>query len=59
MECMTCGRVAPADRETGYDADDQCAACAAAEAMDDPDWWAGQAEDEQFEAYREREVFGE
>jgi hypothetical protein len=59
MECMTCRRVAPADRETGYDADDQCRACRDADEQADPDWWAGQAEDEQFEAWREREVFGE
>jgi predicted amidophosphoribosyltransferase len=27
MTCMDCGRWTPADRETGYDADDLCAAC--------------------------------
>ncbi len=59
MECITCGRVSPADRETGYDADDQCLACRDAEDQADAEWWAGQAEDEQFEAWREREVFGE
>ena len=28
MECKYCGRFAPADIETGYDADDVCPDCA-------------------------------
>jgi hypothetical protein len=28
MTCLGCGREAPPDRETGYDADDWCPACA-------------------------------
>lgn len=34
MECERCGRWAPADVETGYDADTVCPDCAA---VDDPD----------------------
>ena len=34
MECERCGRWAPADVETGYDADTVCPDCAA---LDDPD----------------------
>jgi len=34
MECPRCGRYAPPDPETGYDADDTCPTCAA---DDDPD----------------------
>lgn len=34
MECQVCGRWAPMDRETGYDADDLCPTCKDVE----PDW---------------------
>ena len=34
MECQYCGRWSPADRETGYDADDVCPECAEREEDD-------------------------
>jgi len=40
VTCPNCGRYAPADAETGYDADELCPDCAACEAdcASDDDW---------------------
>ncbi|MEK9723279.1 MAG: hypothetical protein VW405_07320 [Rhodospirillaceae bacterium] len=62
MNCTECGRWWPADRQTGYDADGVCRACEdalEAREMDDPDYWADQADEQAFERAREREVFGD
>lgn len=37
MECPDCGRYSPPCPSTGYDADDLCPACRAADAERDPD----------------------
>jgi hypothetical protein len=63
MTCRACGTTVPDDTETGYVGDARCADCldndADAEAFDATAYFEHLADDDAFEAAREREVFGE